>query len=378
MQANTNPSRHRKFFKSPWLESIIMATAIAVSFVCLSVMSVVQSGQGQEAMGTSTIALIIFAFFILSVAIAMIAVMAGIGGGVIFTPIMLAFTSVNSLVVRGAGVIVAMFSGPISIGVFTQKGLANYRLSIVMALSQGVGALAGATFAIMTHAGAGITGEGLLRLGLGLILLGIAGFFLYGGKKLEWPKIGYVDKFTKFLKIQGRYYEESEGTVRDYKLARAPLGIFLLFFIGVMGGFFGMGGGWAITPVLNLGMGMPLKLAAANSGVILGIGGCVSVWPYIFAGGVIPLFVLPWMAGQIVGGFIGAHVLARIKVGVIRMILIGIMIFTSFTLVIRGLEMLEIIGPVPAIVQVVFFVLTMAVIAAMIFSKNAKKEKNDA
>ena len=372
-----NRQSRRKYLKSPWLESIIMAASIVVSYFCLVVISITPNDLAPGEMANSAIVLILFAFFMLSTAIAIIGVIAGIGGGVIFTPIMLAFTNVNSLVVRGTGLIVAMFSGPLSTGVFTRKGLANYRLSFVMTLSQGLGALAGATLAIITAAGAGITGEGMLRLALGLILVAIAVFFVSGGKKLEWPEVKNVDRFTQKLKMDGCYYEESEGVIRNYKVKRAPFGILLLFLVGVMGGFFGMGGGWAITPALNMGMGVPLKLAAANSNVILSLGSCISVWPYVFAGGIIPLFVLPWMCGQVVGGFIGAHVLARIKVDIVRIILIGIMVFTGFTLVTRGLEMLGVMGSTPAIVQVVFFVITMIGVAFAISLKNFTMEKNN-
>jgi len=350
-----------------------MVLAIVVSYLCLTVIAMGPREPAPGEMATSSIVLILFTFFLLSTAIAVVGVIAGIGGGVIFTPIMLAFTDVNSLVVRGTGLIVAMFSGPLSTGVFTRKGLSNYRLSLVMTLSQGLGALAGATLAILTAAGAGVTGEGMLRLALGLILVALAAFFVTGGKKLEWPEIGHIDHFTKSLRLGSRYYEESTGEIRDYEVKRAPLGIVLLFLVGVLGGFFGMGGGWAITPSLNIGMGMPLKLAAANSNVILSLGSCISVWPYVFAGGVIPLFVLPWMCGQAVGGLIGAYVLAKIKVAVVRIILIGIMVFTGFTLVTRGLEMVGLIGTVPAIVQVFVFLLTMAGVLFVLFAKQKKE-----
>ena len=340
-----------------------------LSYLCLVILATAPQELAEGEMASSTIVLILFVFFLLSTAIAIIGVIAGIGGGVIFTPIMLAFTNVNSLVIRGTGLIVAMFSGPLSTGIFTKKRLANYRLSFVMTLSQGLGALAGATLAIITAAGAGITGEGLLRLALGFILVALAVFFISGGKKLEWPEVNHVDKFTQKLKFDGQYYEESENVIRNYKVKRAPLGIVLLFLVGIMGGFFGMGGGWAITPSLNIGMGLPLKLAAANSNVILSLGSCISIWPYVFAGGVIPLFVLPWICGQAVGGFIGAYVLARIKVGIVRIILIGIMVFTGFTLVTRGLEMIGLMGATPAIAQVIFFVVTMIGTAFLIFLK---------
>ena len=372
MEASQTKPWRRKYLTSPWLESIIMALSIVLSYLCLTVLSLAPMEQGPGEMATSTIVLILFAFFLLSTAIAVVGTIAGIGGAVIFTPIMLAFTGVNSLVVRGTGLIVAMFSGPLSTGIFTKKGLANYRMSLVMTLSQGIGALAGATIAVLTVARVGLTGEGMLRLALGLILVALAVFFVSGGKKLERPEVTHVDRFTRWLGLGGRYYDESEGLVRAYQVRRAPLGIGLLFLIGVMGGFFGLGGGWAITPVLNIGMGMPLRLAAANSNVILSLGSCVSVWPYVFAGGVIPLFVLPWMAGQAVGGFIGAYVLAKIKVAVVRIFLIGIMVFTGFTLVTRGLEMIGLMGATPAIVQVFAFALTMAGVAFAIFLKHGK------
>ncbi|MCL2567956.1 MAG: sulfite exporter TauE/SafE family protein [Oscillospiraceae bacterium] len=367
-----------KYLQSPWLESILMGSAIVVSYICLTVLAMASGEPMPGEMATTNIVLILFAFFLLSTAIAVVGVIAGIGGGVIFTPIMLAFTDVHSLVVRGTGLIVAMFSGPLSTGVFMRKGLVNYRLSLVMTLSQGLGALVGATFAILAVARTGVAGEGILRMALGLILVALAVFFIAGGKKLENPEISRVDKFTRWLKLGGKYYEASEGQIRDYEVTRAPLGIVLLFLIGILGGFFGMGGGWAITPALNIGMGMPLRLAAANSNVILSLGSGISIWPYVFAGGVIPLFVLPWMCGQAVGGLIGAYVLAKIKVAVVRIILIGIMIFTGFTLVTRGLEMVGFIGPIPAIVQVLVFVLTMGGALLTIFFKHGKRGEPNA
>ena len=353
-----------------------MIASIILSFFGLGVLSLAPTAQTDGYMSTPVIMWIILAFFLLSVAIAMISVIAGIGGGVIFTPIMLAFTDVNSIVVRGTGLIVAMFSGLISAGIFGKKGISNYRLCLVMTLSQGFGALAGAMLAIATATNSGVTGEGIMRLALGLLLVGIAIYFFTGGKKLEWPNITKVDKFTKRLKLDSSYYEESENTIKYYKVTRSPLGIFLIFLIGVLGGFFGMGGGWAITPALNLGMGLPLKLAAANSGVILGIGSCVSVWPYIFSGGIIPFFALPWLAGQVIGGFIGSYALARIKVWIVRLVLIGIMIFTSFGLVTKGMELLNIIGNIPPIIQVgVFTVTILSVLAAILY--NSRMENHN-
>lgn len=363
-----------KYLHSPYLEIIIMVASIILAFFGLIVLSMVPGIPEAGAMMTSSISLVIFGFFLLSIAIAMISVISGIGGGVIFTPLMLAFTSVDSLIVRGTGLIVAMFSGLISTGIFIKKGLGNYRLCITLTLSQGVGALLGATLAVTAAKRAGVLGEGLMRTGLGMLLAMIAVYLFFGGKKLEWPVVKKVGKLTQMLKLGGSYYEESEGKLINYKATRAPLGILLLFIVGMIGGFFGMGGGWAITPTLNLGMGLPLKLAAANSHIILGIGSCISIWPYISSGSIIPIFIMPWLAGQVIGGFIGSYALARIKVRVVRLILIGIMVFTAFGLVTKGLNVLSILGSIPAVVQVIIFIAVfVCVIAAVII--NNKKDK---
>ncbi|MEA4950256.1 MAG: sulfite exporter TauE/SafE family protein [Petrimonas sp.] len=365
-----------KYLQSPYLEIIIMVSSIALAYFGLAVLSMVPQVPTEGAMSTASISLVIFAFFLLSVAIALISVIAGIGGGVIFTPLMLAFTGIDSLVVRGTGLIVAMFSGLISTGIFLKKGIGNYKLCMTLTLSQSVGALIGATLAVKAAKNAGALSEGWMRTSLGVLLALIAVYLFLGGKKLEWPVIKKVDRFTDWLKLGGSYYEESEGQQKTYGVTRAPLGILLLFFIGMIGGFYGMGGGWAITPTLNMAMGLPLKLAAANSHIILGIGSCVSIWPYVNAGSIIPLFVLPWLSGQVIGGFIASHIFAKIRVKVVRLILIGIMVFTAFTLITKGLNILNIMGEISALAQVIIFTAILACVIAVVMINNKKDASN--
>jgi len=367
----------------PLIETLILGGAILLSYTGLILIAIVSENIEIEGSIThGTIVLALFGFFIISFAIGILSIIAGIGGGIIFTPIMLAFTGVDSLIVRGTGLIVVMFSGLMSTGILIKKGIGNYKLSLVMLLSQSTGALIGSIIAVNVAGSFGTAGEAFLRLSLGVILLGIAIYFYTGSKKLDWPEIKKVDKFSKMLNLGMSYYEESEKVERHYKVTRIGLGIFFIFIIGLMGGFFGIGGGWAITPVLNMGMGLPLKVAVANSGIILGIGSCVSIWPYIFAGSLIPLFVLPWLSGQVTGGFAGTYILAKIKVSIVRIILIGIMFFTSFVLTTKALTMLGVIKTVSPLFQVIIFGIIMGMVVYTIRRKgkindNFKKEKQN-
>ena len=366
-----------KFLQYPWLELVIMLAVVIFSYIGLSIISIQSQAPGPGEMSIQAISLWLLAFFLISFSIALVAVIAGIGGGVIFTPIMMAFTPVNSVVIRATGLIVAMFSGLISTGIFMKKGLGHFKLCITLTVSQGIGALIGAQAAIIAANAFGDTGEGVIRIILGSILVLMAIYFFVGGKKLEWPNVQNVDAITKFMKLEYSYYEESDGKVYSFKVKKILLGLVLVFGVGLMGGFFGMGAGWAITPVQNLALGVPLKAAAANSGIILGMVDCVAVWPYLLAGGIIPLFVLPWLSGQVVGGYLGALVLVKVKVTVVRFILIGIMVFTSFGLITAGLARLNLIGSIPGQISLIVFLAIMIIDAYLLFRYKRKETGRD-
>ena len=351
-----------KLLKSPWLELSLMCGVVILSYIALMLIT-----KGAETppggMSLNNISLLTFGFFLLSFAIACIAVVAGIGGGVLFTPLMLAFTPVDSLIVRGTGLIVAMFSGLISTGSFMKSGLGNLKLSMYCCIGYGIGAFMGAQGAILTSKQLGVTGEGFVRIALGIIVLLLALYFLQGGVKLEWPQVKQVDRFTKWLNLPQPYYEESLGKVINYSMSRAGWGLLAMVGVGMISGFFGMGAGWAVVPTMNLIMGVPLKVAAACSGVLIGMGDCISVWPYILAGAVIPLFAALWLVGQVLGGIVGAQILIRVKAGSIRLILIGILLFSSFGLIAKGLMTLGYISAVPGPVYIVVLLLIMTGVA---------------
>jgi len=208
--------------------------------------------------------------------------------------------------------------------------------------------------------------EGMVRMVLGVILLSIAAYFTFGSH-MEWPEIKRVDRFTRWLNITQPYFEQSLGRVIDYQVTRAWGGLLAMFLIGLISGFFGLGGGWAVVPALNLIMGVPLKVAAASSGVLLGVGSCSGIWPYLLNGAIIPLFVAPWMVGQVLGGLLGAHILIKVKARFVRFLLIGIMFFTSFALVTKGLKTLGYMGEIPMPIFLgVFFVMMAAVVLAIL------------
>lgn len=316
-------------------ELSLLVILITIAYICMGIFSKIPS---TPVLSSSFILGIIIVSFLLSTAIAVVAVIAGVGGGVIFTPVMLGFTSIDTLIIRATGLVVAMFSGLISTGPLMRTGLADIKIVLYCSIPIVVGAMAGAFSAVYLADVMGATGDAMVRLLLGGILVFIAVMFIVGGAKTEYPEVKRVDRFTEKIGLRGTYWEETLKKAVDYRATRGPLGFILFGLVGFTGGFFGLGGGWAVVPVLNMVMMVPLKVSAACSGVLLAIGNAAAIWPYILYGSLIALFVAPWMLGQVVGGIIGAYILVRIKAAFVRNVLIVLIIATSIKLIVRGLE----------------------------------------
>ncbi|WP_245526135.1 sulfite exporter TauE/SafE family protein [Archaeoglobus profundus] len=279
-------------------------------------------------------------FFIVCLVIGIVAVLAGVGGGVVFTPLMMGFTSIDSFIIRATGLTVAMGGALVAARPFLRRGLANIKLLLFAAVPYTVFAVIGALLAGYIKATMGIFGEGLIRTALGVLVIFIAMIFLFAGKRIEYPEVKHVDSFTERLGLAMAYWEESLGRVVDYKVTRAWLGALCFCGIGLVSGLFGLGAGWAMVPVLNLIMLAPLKVAAACSKVLIGIGDTAAVWPYITAGGIIPIFTIPCLIGLILGTIIGAKIMLKVKAGFVRWLIIAIMLLSGVRLIWKGLEML--------------------------------------
>ncbi len=323
----------RLFLRIPELTILIVLVVF-----CYVIAKIFSQIEGTEVLNPSSIWLITVGSFLISTFIAVVAVVAGVGGGILFTPIMLAFTSIDTLIVRATGLVVAMFSGLISTGPFIRMGLADIKIILYCSVPFVIGATTGSTIAIYLRETMEATGDAILRLLLGIVLLFVACFLIRGGAAHEYPEVKHAGWLSNKLGLRGVYWEEYLQKPINYQLARVLLGGLLFLVVGVCAGFFGLGGGWAAVPVLNLVMMAPIKVSAACSGVLLAIGNATAIWPYIIYGALIGLFAAPWMLGQVIGGIIGAHILVRVRASFCRYLLIAFLLLSCIKLISRGAE----------------------------------------
>ena len=83
----------------------------------------------------------------------------------------------------------------------------------------------------------------------------------------------------------------------------------------------------------------------------------------LMCGVVILSFAALWLVGQVLGGIVGAQILIRVKAGSIRLILIGILLLSSFGLITKGLVTLGYLSGVSGTVYIVVLLLIMLGVA---------------
>ncbi len=267
--------------------------------------------------------------FVVTFIMGVAAVLGGVGGGVLFVPIISGFFPFHLDFVRGAGLLVAL-AGALAAGPGLLKmNLASLRLAIPVALIASAFSIVGAMIGLALP-------TNIVQIALGATIIGIC-ILMLTAKKSEFPEVPQADRLSSALRICGIYQEASTGQVVDWKIHRTPLGLLLFILIGTMAGMFGLGAGWANVPVLNLLMGAPLKISVATSKFLLSITDTSAAWIYLNQGCVIPMIVVPSLVGIMLGSFVGVRLLRVAKPAVVRWIVIIMLGFAGLRALAKGL-----------------------------------------
>lgn len=269
------------------------------------------------------------ALFAVCFLLGMIAVPAGIGGGVLFVPIVSGFFPFHLDFVRGAGLMVALASALAAGPGLLRVGLADIRLALPLTLLASVGAIVGALVGLALPAAA-------VEIALGLTILGIA-LLMWRSRKSEFPEVAQPDPLSVALRMSGVFHDYSAKRDVAWRVHRTPLAMLLFGGIGILAGLFGLGAGWANVPVLNLVMGVPLRLSAGTSGFILSIVDSAAAWVYINKGALLAVIAVPSVIGMMLGAFIGARLLRILKAAAIKNLVIVVLLLAGARALAKGM-----------------------------------------
>ena len=269
------------------------------------------------------------ALFVVCFALGIVAVPAGVGGGVLFVPIVSGFFPFHLDFVRGAGLLVALASALSAGPSLLRGGLADLRLALPLALLASVSSVAGAMVGLALPAN-------VVQVALGITILGIV-VLMGTARKADLPYVGAPDRLSATLAIHGIFRDAASGQDVSWKVHRTPAGLALFALIGVLAGMFGMGAGWANVPVLNLVMGAPLKLSAGTSSFILSLVDSAAAWVYMIEGAVLLVIAAPSVLGIMIGARIGARLLGSMKASVVRKLVLVLLLFAGIRALMKGL-----------------------------------------
>lgn len=265
-----------------------------------------------------------FACFLLGV----VAVIAGVGGGVLFVPIVGSFFPFHLDFVRGAGVLLALAAAMAAAPRLLRDGLASLRLAIPVSLAGSIFSILGAlaSFAVPTRA---------LETALGVLILLIASLMWYGPATAAAAPGS--DRLAAALGLHGAYLDPATGERAQWHADRLLPGVLAFSVIGFIGGLFGLGAGWANVPAFNLLMGIPLKLAAGTSGIVISVVNAPAAWVYFLEGAMLPVIVAPSLLGVMLGARIGARLFRVMPAATIRKFVMALLLFAGSRVLLKGL-----------------------------------------
>ncbi len=269
------------------------------------------------------------ALFFVCFALGIVAVPAGVGGGVLFVPIVGGFFPFHLDFVRGAGLLVALASALAAGPHLLKSGLADLRLALPLALLASASSIAGAMIGLAMS-------PSTVQIALGVTILGIVAL-MAAARKSELPDVAAPDRLSAALGIHGVFHDAASDREVNWQVHRTPGGLVLFTGIGMLAGMFGMGAGWANVPALNLLMGAPLKISAGTSSFILSLVDSAAAWVYLNEGAVLAVVAVPSVIGMMIGARIGARLLTVMKAAVVRKLVLTLLLFSGGRALLKGL-----------------------------------------
>lgn len=240
----------------------------------------------------------------------------GLGGGILVVPFLslgLGLPLREAVAVSLVSVIVTSVA---SSAVYLQRHVANLRLGMVLELGTAAGALAGGLVAFL------------------LAERVLAGLF---AALLAWTAVSMV-----------RRREPAAAPVTDgdapaaapagfaatlggpgYRVRRLPAGMMASVGAGTLSALLGVGGGIVKVPAMHLLMGVPLRVAAATSNLMIGVTATASAVIYLLRDALDPYVAGPVALGAFAGAAAGSRVAHRVPQRVLRWLFVAVLAWTA-------------------------------------------------
>ncbi len=279
---------------------------------------------------------LIIILVIVGVGVAFITSMVGLGGGIIFVPVLLLFfqfPAKNAIPIS----LLAMTGNTISCSIaYIYQKRVNYKLALLYNVMDPVGVYVGALLVTILSESIviGVVAGIIMFMGVTLIRK------TRSNQKLETSYNRASDPIKKDLGESAEEKRDSRvdppsslPSTKDVKITNIPAVLASSFGSGFVSGLAGLGGGVTDTTTMIL-LGVPPHVAAPTSEFAMAFTNIMAVITYTLMGDMIWEASIPLMCGAIVGAQLGAHYSKRMKSHTLIYILVGFAWFAAIRLMI--------------------------------------------
>lgn len=258
----------------------------------------------------------ILILFLVSIVAGVFGSIAGLGGGLVTTPILTLFLGVDIHFAIGASIIAIIGTSSGAASAYVRDRLTNLRIGMFLELGTTVGAIIGAAVAVYAN-------SAVLELIFGTVLLVT---LVPSAMKIgeDIPRNPELRGLAKRLGLSGSY-TEPDGTVVHYNATRPKTGLAGMVVAGTLSGLLGIGGGGFKVISMDLAMKLPMKVSTTTSNFMIGVTAAASAGIYFARGDVNPLIVGPVALGILVGAAVGARYLVKARNPTVRKLFVVIL-----------------------------------------------------
>ncbi len=279
---------------------------------------------------------LVVALLVIAIAAGFLGSLAGLGGGVILTPVLVLFFGIPFGDAVGASAVSVLATSTTSGAAYVHDRLTDLRIGNFLQIATVPGALIGATATVLL---APTNLVPVLLIVLGLVLLStVPGSIAM--RHEEHPPEGPGDAISRRLKFEGNYYDRLHQRVVHYRGQNSKTALVVMFAAGIVSGLFGIGSGVLKVLALDRALRLPMKVSTATSNFMIGVTATAGVG-VLFAGNlVLPLLAAPVAIGTTTGAYLGSRLLPGLTNRLIRWLFVVILLVLAVETLVRGVAML--------------------------------------
>jgi len=139
------------------------------------------------------------------------------------------------------------------------------------------------------------------------------------------------------LRLSGSYPTET-GEELAYKVDRIAAGFATMFGAGTLSGLLGIGSGAVKVLAMDQVMRIPFKVSTTTSNFMIGVTAAASAGIYLHRGYVDPGLAFPVMLGVLAGSLLGARLLVRARVSLLRIIFTIVILAMGVEMILNGMR----------------------------------------